>query len=120
MSREQEIRDQITKLIERSGLGVFNQSVYDKIEQIEFELQDLGGDDRNELRHRSKNLYKFRCSWVGRKFKCVKTGEVLTIPDTITYGSFFEFGESFIDVGDGYYSRFGGEIEEIKVDYSSL
>lgn len=114
MSREQEIRDQITKLMGRSGLGVFNQSVYDKIEELEFELQEFWGDERNPTRHCYKKLYEFKCLWVGRKFKCIRTGEELVIPDTITYGSFFEFGNCFIDVGDNYYSRFGGEIEEIK------
>lgn len=114
MSREQEIRDQITKLMERSGLGVFNQTVYDKIEELEFELQEFWGDERDASKHSYTKLYKFKCLWVGRKFKCVETAEELIIPDTITYGSFFEFGNCFIDVGDGYYSRFGGEIEEIK------
>lgn len=114
MSREQEIKDQITKLMGRSGLGVFNQTVYDKIEELEFELQEVLGFKQDITRHQYKNLYKFKCSWVGRKFKCVQTGEEMVIPDTITYGSFFEFGNCFIDVGDGYCSRWGGEIEEVK------
>lgn len=65
MSREKEIRDQITKLMERSGLGVFNQSVYDKIEQLEFELQKVLGFKEDKTRHQYKNLYKFGCSLFG-------------------------------------------------------
>lgn len=109
-----EVKDQITKLISRSSLGVFNQAVYDKIEELEFKLQELWDLEKDAKKHRSKEFYKFKCTWVGRRFKCVKTGEILEIPETVTYRSFFEFGECFIDVGDGYYSRFGGEIEELK------
>lgn len=78
MSREQEIRDQITQLMGRSGLGVFNQSVYDKIEQLEFELQEVLGFKQGGAKHTYKNLYKFECS------------------------------------------RFGGDAEEIRVDYRPL
>lgn len=69
MSREQEIRDQITKLMGSSGLGVFNQTVYDKIEELEFELQKVSGFKQDGARHQYKNLYKFECSWIGREIK---------------------------------------------------
>jgi len=46
--------------------------------------------------------------WAGTKWRCNITGEVLVIPDDVKEGQFFEFGMSFIDVGDGYYSRMGG------------
>lgn len=108
------LQTKIYKLISRSNFGVFNQSVYDKIEELEFKLQELWGFTQNACKHWHKHIYKFKCSWIGRKFKCVKTGEEFIIPETVSYGSLFEFGNCFIDVGDGYYSRFGGEIEEIK------
>lgn len=108
------IEDQIAKLITRSNLGVFNQSVYDKIEQLEFKLQDLWGSERDAKWHRRKNYYKFKCTWIGRKFRCSKTGEELIIPETVSYGSFFKFGDCFINLGDNYYSRFAGDIEEVK------
>lgn len=57
----------------------------------------------------------FRKEWVGRKFKCKKTGEELTIPENVRECEFFSFGECFIDVGRyGFYSRAGGEFEEVK------
>lgn len=52
--------------------------------------------------------------WAGRVFVCSETGEQLTIPDDVTRGQFFSFGNSFVDVGDGYYSRFGGSPKEVK------
>lgn len=59
-------------------------------------------------------LELFRKEWVGRKFKCKKTGEELTIPENVRECEFFSFGECFIDVGRyGFYSRAGGEFEEI-------
>ena len=53
--------------------------------------------------------------WVGRQFRCKKTGITLTIPEDVGPKDYFGFGEwCFVDVGDGYYARFGGDIEEIK------
>ena len=54
-----------------------------------------------------------KSSWVGRKFLCKDTGETLTIPENVHAKCFYDFGECFVDVGDGYYARFGGDIEEI-------
>lgn len=72
MTREQEIRDQITKLMERSGLGVFNQSVYDKTEELEFELQEVLRFKQDITRHQYKNLYKFKCSLIGGEIEEIK------------------------------------------------
>ena len=46
--------------------------------------------------------------WGNTKWKCGITGEEITLPSIIYRGQFFEFGKSFIDVGDEYYSRAGG------------
>lgn len=51
--------------------------------------------------------------WKGRQFKCILTGEILTIPDDIRPGQFFSFGECFLDIGDGCVYRKGGYFEEI-------
>lgn len=72
MTREQEIRDQIRKLMERSGLGVFNQSVYDKIEELEFDLQEVLGFKQGGTRHQYKNLYKLECSRFGGEIQEIK------------------------------------------------
>lgn len=51
--------------------------------------------------------------WIGRKFKCSTTDEILTIPSDVNARRFFSFGDCFIDVGDGYYYRSGGHYVEI-------
>lgn len=55
-----------------------------------------------------KSIDLIREQWAGRRFTCTKTGETVTIPDTVMPGDFFWVGESYIDVGDGLYSRGGG------------
>ena len=60
------------------------------------------------------SLSEFRAKWAGRKFQCVKTGEVFVIPDNVYYRDFYQFGEAFIDVGDGHYVRFGGAVNELR------
>ena len=62
----------------------------------------------------SASLSEFRAKWAGRKFQCVKTGEVFVIPDNVYYRDFYQFGEAFIDVGDGHYARFGGVVNELR------
>ena len=61
-----------------------------------------------------KRLAEFRKTWAGRTFRCNTTGVEFTIPEDVYYRQFFAFGESYIDLGDGYYWRVGGDIEEIK------
>ena len=51
--------------------------------------------------------------WAGRMFVDNQTGAVLTIPNDVRPKQFFSFGNSFIDVGDGHYSRAGGDFEEL-------
>lgn len=47
--------------------------------------------------------------WAGTKWRCGITGEEITLPYDVKPKQFFSFGDSFIDVGDGYYSRAGGQ-----------
>jgi hypothetical protein len=62
------------------------------------------GDKRTEI----------QLQWAGRKFRCNKTGDEITIPKDVRECQFFSFGECFIDVGRaGCYSRKGGNPEEI-------
>lgn len=62
-----------------------------------------------------KDIEDFRKFWVGRQFRCCTTGVILTIPDNVRPKEFFQFGDSYIDVGDDYYFRAGGKFEEIEV-----
>lgn len=51
--------------------------------------------------------------WAGRKFRDNATGEFLVIPDDVQPRQFFAWGDSFIDVGNGVYSRAGGDFIEL-------
>lgn len=46
--------------------------------------------------------------WGGTKWKCGITDEEFTMPNVVTRGQFFQFGNSFIDVGDEFMCRLGG------------
>lgn len=78
------------------------------IEALQEHLSKIAESPRSQ-----KLLKDFRDKWVGRTFRCKKTGVEFTIPEDVFYKQFFSFGDSFIDVGDGYYSRVGGDIEEV-------
>jgi hypothetical protein len=65
---------------------------------------------------RVRQLARFRAQWAGRIFMCTETGDVLTIPEDVCPRDFYKFGESFVDVGDGFYARFGGSPKEITHD----
>lgn len=65
-------------------------------------------------------LEEFRKWWVGRTFRCKTTGVKFTIPDDVRPKVFYSFGESYIDVGDGYYSRVGGYVEEITDEHKDI
>ena len=54
----------------------------------------------------------FQKEWAGRTFRCLETGETLVIPNDVRRRQFFTFGECFVDVGDGFYARFGGNMVE--------
>jgi len=55
--------------------------------------------------------------WANTKWRCGITGDELTIPSNVRPKQFFKFGESFIDIGDGYYSRMGGRPIYIEPDF---
>lgn len=59
------------------------------------------------------SLNEFRKMWAGRTFKCKDTEETFTIPEDVCFKNFYSFGNCFVDVGDEYYARSGGNIEEI-------
>lgn len=81
---------------------------------IDFELQRLWRFPQDEAFHTLYKRYDFKCLWAGRQFRCKKTGSVFKIPNSVTPKDFYGVGDGFIDVGDGYYCRFGGAIEEIE------
>ena len=101
------IHERLGDLVSRANLGVFNQSVYNAIEEYERQLQSLWGFPRNERKHTWKHRYKFKCTWVGRLFQCQSTGEIFEIPETVEERDFYSWGEAYVDVGRfDCYSRF--------------
>lgn len=109
------LHEKLDNLMSRANIGVFSQSVYDEIERIEVALQVLWKFGVDKSKHKWKNLYKFRCRWVGRKFECQDTGEVITITGDIRERDCIHCGKGAIDLGrlDGYY-RIIGNIKEHK------
>lgn len=70
--------------------------------------------EASEVVQQGDNVFRPE-AWIGRKFRCKLTGEVLELTkDNVHPKAFLSFGECFIDLGDGYYSRAGGSFEEIK------
>jgi len=57
-----------------------------------------------------------RALWAGRSFRCADTGDEVVIGDDVMPKDFYVVGNGFIDVGDGYYSRSGGNVYEITDD----
>lgn len=56
-----------------------------------------------------------KAKWVGRRFRCEATGEVLVLTEeNVKPRAFLAFGECFIDLGDGYYTRSAGKYVEEK------
>ena len=56
---------------------------------------------------------EFQSKWAGRTFECQDTHTRVTIPDEVFFRDFIICGQGCIDVGDGHYARFGGNINEI-------
>ena len=82
------------------------------ITALDYVLQYLWGFQMDKSRHRYLNEYKFKKQWVGRKFKCVSTGEEFTIPFEVRECDFFKVGDGFIDVGRlNCYCRMSGVVE---------
>lgn len=114
VSEIEEIHTQLSKLLSRANLGVFNTSVYNAIEQLEFQAQTLWDFPQDPALHTWKKLYEFRCQWVGKKYKCNKTGVEVSIPEDVRERDFISVGEGYVDVGRlNAYARFSG-VTEIK------
>ncbi len=96
----------------RPTMYVNEDEVEDVIHGFEYVLQSVWGFSPDRSKHRYVREYRFKKQWVGRVFKCVKTGEQFTIPSDVKERDFYKVGEGFIDVGRmSAYSRFSGVIE---------
>ena len=87
----------------------FSQGRKDEIHSMEYKLQRLWSFPEDCGYHRYAHEYEFKCNWVGRTFRCTKTGEEFTIPYNVKECDFFRVGEGYVDVGRlNFYSRFSG------------
>jgi len=66
-----------------------------------------------DLFHTYAPLYEFKCSWSGRTFECIHTGERITLDHTVNYCDYIVFGKCGIDLGRIGYSRMIGNVKEI-------
>lgn len=104
----------LEKLLDTSSLGVFNPSIFDEIELLENEAQRLWKFPEDKRFHTWAPRYAFLCNWFGRTFRCLDTGETITLGKDIYPKQFISFGKCAIDLGvlNGY-SRKIGNIQEI-------
>lgn len=92
------------------------------VHDAEHHLKEIWGFDTDNSYHpwTKKYLssvwlekYLFRNRWAFRKFKCLDTGIEFVIPPSVNFRDLFEIGNGFLDVGEGYYFRKGGNVVEI-------
>lgn len=92
----------------------WKQEVQDILHNAEYQLQNLWKFPQYKSYHRYAPRYAFLCTWVGRTFKCLDTGETITLGKDIYPKQLISFGKCAIDLGvlNGY-SRKIGNIQEI-------
>lgn len=93
----------------------WTQAREDEIHDIEYRLQEAWNFPKDCGYHRYAHQYAFVCQWYGRTFKCVGTGNQITLGKDIQERQYISFGNCAVDLGvlNGY-SRFIGNMEEIK------
>lgn len=101
------LHEKMESYLEDGCLNGYSESLYTTIEKTEYVLQCLWGFPQDPDKHTWKHLYRFKCQWAGRTFRCAITGEEFTIPNSVEEGDFFSFGKAFVDVGRlDYYCRY--------------
>lgn len=93
----------------------WTQAREDEIQDIEYRLQEAWNFPKDCGYHRYAHQYAFVCQWYGRTFKCVETGNQITMGKDVHERQYIPFGKCAIDLGvlNGY-SRRIGNMEEIK------
>ena len=73
-------------------------------------MEKLSNKERYQVSDFKKEVRElmFHAAFCGTKWECGITGEKFEMPDDYGKKHYFKFGQSFIDLGDGYYSRYGG------------
>lgn len=62
----------------------------------------------------------WKLTWADSKWKCNTTGVEFTLPTEVRKGDFYQFGGSFVDVGNEAYSRFGGSPVLLEAPHKKL
>lgn len=123
--KDREYIDQCHLMLEEL-IDTYNLSIdFDKAAELchdtEYLLQRLWKFPEDDYYHTWINSFKqkwMNLTWEGKRYRCKDTGaEVLLTCDKVYEKSFVQVGNGFVDLGvagpQGY-SRFGGNIEEIK------
>lgn len=109
----------LEKLIDAYSLEIPYQEAEALVKSANKTLSDLWKFEYNERYDQWTPRLKqkaFELTWVGRSYKCSKTGVVVIItPEQAFERNLIAVGEGFVDLGvfQGY-SRIVGDIEEIK------
>jgi hypothetical protein len=82
--------------------------------QSDYELQSLWGFPKDASYHVYARRLKFKLAWVGRTFKCVDTGTLVTLRSVDVYErSLVSVGHGAIDLGrfEAYHRVIGNVVE---------
>lgn len=108
------LHNHLEALIDYSISKSWSKEIEDAIHEMENSLQRLWKFPEDKRFHTWAPRYAFLCTWFGRTFKCLDTGETITLGKDIRPKQFISFGKCAIDLGvlNGY-SRKIGNIQEI-------
>jgi hypothetical protein len=108
------LHEHLEALIGYSIAADWSKEVEDAIHEFEFQLQRLWKFTEDKRFHTWAPRYAFLCQWFGRSFRCLDTGETITLGKDIHPKQFISFGNCAIDLGVlNCYSRKIGNIQEI-------
>jgi hypothetical protein len=62
----------------------------------------------------------WKLTWADSKWKCNTTGNEFKMPSEVRMGDYYEFGQSAVDVGDFWCSRFLGSPVLVEAPHSHL
>lgn len=107
------IHDLIAKFTRAWIKEPFSEARKEEIHDMEYILQSLWGFPKDRGYHRYAREYEFKCNWAGRRYRCIKSGEVFEIPyDTYETACYFFGDGAMVDVGRlNAYSRFSNVVK---------
>lgn len=120
--REEEIREinfihSDVEVITARGLSgeLSEEAAIEMLTDSDYQLQELWGFSKDANFHTYAKSFLFKRQWVGRTFKCLVTGETLTLQKGMVHErAFIPIGGCYLDLGRlDAYSRIVGDIVEV-------